>query len=488
VADPPRFASEARPPSPLSFLSLFPFLFSVPVFAQTHQIHPQQTWYGIAREYNLSVEALQEANPNVSALQPGDVLRLPQAVTLPEMVLNIPFDSVPEDFEPATKPELTCADTLKILAILPFQFDADTLPTGGDDPRVIRLREIAMEIYYGARWGAEELRAAGLDVSLRVVDAEPDSLGGIWTLEDIFWADVVMGPLRRQALDSAMGVTRLLAKPHWSLTRNVASQNAGSHVFIAEPDETAAARALGAAAARLHSGEEVTMLYTGLHDADLEAAFAQGFEAARDSADLPLQRVLVNPKFAEGVASRLDTGRTHVFAVPAGKASRAMIADLQYELLKADTVSARLFMNPEVRDFDFIDRRLMDSTKMVTPAADWLNWGDTLVWERVALYRDITGTDPSDYALLAHDVVVESANWCEKRVAVPGPLARRFEWESGGVDRPWRNTAWKVERYENGWWIDVNSSDVDSTDVDAAVVQPVDSAGQEVLPLWRPQR
>jgi hypothetical protein len=145
-------------------------------------------------------------------------------------------------------------------------------------------------------------------------------------------------------------------------------------------------------------------------------------------------------------------------------------------------------MNPEVRDFDFIDRRLMDSTKMVTPAADWLNWGDTLVWGRVALYREITGTDPSDYALLAHDVVVESANWCEKRVAVPGPLARRFEWESGGVDRPWRNTAWKVERYENGWWIDVNSSDVDSTDVDAAVVQPVDSAGQEVLPLWRPQR
>lgn len=426
----------------------------------THLVLPKQTWYGIARQHNVSVDELQALNPGVVAngLQPGDTLRLPQPATLPDIPPLVAFEpATPTDTIPAQRPVLTAADTLKILAILPFQFDADTLEGGIEDPRVLRLRQIALEFYQGMRWAAVELSESGMDVALRVVDSEPDSLGQIWSLADVLWADVVLGPLRRQALDSALDVTALLGKPHWSLTSKAASVvDKGSHVFVSEPDPASAARLLGERAAQIHKGEVVTMLYTGLVDSELEMAFAQGFSAARDTGDIPLQRHLVTPRFAEGVSGLLDTTRTHIFAIPSGKSTRAMVAHLQTELLKADSINALLWMHPDAKDYDFLERRLMDHAQLITPVAERLNWADSVVIEQLKVYRKWTGTDPSSYALLAHDAVLESASWCSDFFEpLPTPVAQSFRWFSAGFDKGWLNGAWEIERYKEGWWVPV---------------------------------
>lgn len=423
----------------------------------THLVLPKQTWYGIARQHNVSVDELQALNPGVVAngLQPGDTLRLPQPATLPDIPPLVAFEpATPADTIPAQRPVLTSADTLKILAILPFQFDADTLEGGIEDPRVLRLRQIALEFYQGMRWAAVELSESGMDVALRVVDAAPDSTGQIWSLADVLWSDVVLGPLRRQALDSAMDVTALLGKPHWALTAGSdAILSKGTHVHVAEPAAEAAAAKLGEAAARLHPGEEVTMLANGLYDADLEDAFAHGFAAARDSGDIPLAKLTVTSRFADGVADMLDTTRTHILAVPAGKSCRAMVAHLQNELLKADSIQTRLFIHPDAREYDFLERRLMDHVHLVMPASDLMDWSDSTTMERLRPYRALTGSDPSTYALLAHDAVLESAAWCaDFPFPLPPPIARRFDWVNKGPGQGWVNEAWRMERYSQGWW------------------------------------
>jgi LysM repeat protein len=435
-----------------------------PASGQTahHLVLPKQTWYGIARQHNVSVDALQSLNPDVVAngLQPGDSLRLPQPATLPDIPALVAFEPAePLDTTPAARPVLTAADTLKILAILPFQFDADTIEGGIEDPRVVRLRQIALECYQGMRWAAHELSQSGMDVALRVVDAEPDSLGQIWSLADVLWADVVLGPLRRNALDSAMDVSALLGKPHWALISNGdALVSKGPHVHVAAPTESAAAALLGATAARLHPGEQVTMLANGIYDADLEEAFSQGFAAARDSGDVPLAKLKVTSRFAEGIAERLGTTQTHVLAVPAGKSCRAMVAHLQNELLKADSIQTRLFIHPDAREYDFLERRLMDHVRLVMPATDHVNWEDSLVYERLRPYRDLTATDPSNYALIAHDAVLESASWCDDfPYPVPAPLARQFDWAIAGPGMGWINEAWRMQRYNNGWWEDLDA-------------------------------
>lgn len=425
-----------------------------------HVVQPRETWYGIARMHNVAVESLQSLNPAVmsNGLQPGDILRLPQPATLPEIA---PVAQVTTalvlDTTPAVLPELTAADTLKVLAILPFQFDADTLMGGMEDPRVVRLRQIAFEFYAGMRWAAQDLAAAGMDVSLRVVDAAPDSLGQMWNLSDVLWSDVVLGPLRRNVLDSALDVTALVGKPHWLLTTGPEDAlDRGEHVFVAQPDESAAAHLLGRTAAELYGEQGVTLLFTGLKDFELEQAFIAGYQSAQDSLDLDLRQHQVTPRFAEGVAQMLDTTRTHIFAVPSGKSSRAMIAHLQNELLKADTISTRLLMHPDARDFEFLEPRLMEHTQLVVPSSETMDWTDSLKLDRLWTFREDMESDPSPYAFLAFDAVMESASWCSD---FPGPtlkpIARSFDWHSAGSGRGWTNRAWHVEQFRQGWWAEL---------------------------------
>jgi len=117
-----------------------------------------------------------------------------------------------------------------------------------------------------------------------------------------------------------------------------------------------------------------------------------------------------------------------------------------------------LFIHPDAREYDFLERRLMDHVHLVMPATDHVNWEDSLVYERLRPYRDLTATDPSNYALIAHDAVLESASWCDDfPYPVPAPLARQFDWAIAGPGMGWINEAWRMQRYNDGWWEDLDA-------------------------------
>lgn len=45
----------------------------------THTVAPQETFFGIARQYSITIAALRAANPTIEALQPGQVLIIPSS-------------------------------------------------------------------------------------------------------------------------------------------------------------------------------------------------------------------------------------------------------------------------------------------------------------------------------------------------------------------------------------------------------------------------
>lgn len=57
---------------------------------KTHTVQAQETIYGISQQYDISQEALKQANPflNERSLQIGDVLQIPGQQALPEQVIN----------------------------------------------------------------------------------------------------------------------------------------------------------------------------------------------------------------------------------------------------------------------------------------------------------------------------------------------------------------------------------------------------------------
>lgn len=425
-----------------------------------HTVVMGETLYGIARQYDVTVESIESANPALSAgLQPGDVLRIP-ADGMGEAVPRLTESSSWQRRQPPS----TCQndeEAFRVLALMPFQFDADTL-TGGDYPvKVIRLREVAMEMYQGMLWAAQELVFNGIPVILDVRDSEPDSLGRhAWNEQSVDSSNVVMGPLRRTVLDSALAITSAAGKPHWILTPQPASLLAShEQALLFEPIASAALEKLGAEVANNHPKDRILVLELAVEAQQEQEAFLRGFREARTSQGLAAEAGLVHfevsTRFATGAISKIRELKPACVVVPSGSVSRAMVSNFQTELQLADEVETRIYLHPGAADYQFLERKFFDRFRVSFPTQSWMNWSDSLATNRVRSYRDDLKVEPGPYAQIAYEAVLESARWCDAWAPlVPPPLFDRFDWSATGLETGFVNRAWRIQQHCHGEWID----------------------------------
>jgi hypothetical protein len=359
------------------------------------------------------------------------------------------------------RPKFACDgnDTLRILAILPFCTGVDSLPAGGFPPKVERMRVVAQELYAGAEWAAAEWAASGRPVVLHAVDSEAPG-GKPWSREDMRRADVVLGPLQRSAMDSALQVSEGLGKPHWMLTPQPRTAVAAArNALLGEPSREDALEAMGREVALRHAGDRIWLLRVGGDEAAAEAAFLRGFRAAglaAATAGAPrakLDTIRVTNRFATGVTDRLASGVSHVLVIPAGSATRAMVAHLQTALRLVRDRDVRIYISPDAEGYEFLERGFLERTRLTLPMKDWMDWEDAAVWERVRWYREHTGTEPTAFAFAAHDAVLETAGWClPNGETAPGPISRRFEWEATGPETGYVNRGWHMVTFCGLGW------------------------------------
>ena len=211
-------------------------------------------------------------------------------------------------------------DTLRALLMLPFMLEADTVDGGGYSAKTNRLREIALEFMHGAQWAAQSLSDSGYTVALRVVDTEPDTLGvHLWGMDDLQWADVVLGPLRKSPLDSVNTLLQNSEVPQWVLDATKSGRVGEASARVQHGAQSLTGHGgLGALAAQQHAGDTVMMLETRGVDAGLEQAFRRGFLGAATDSTV-LQSVPANAQFAEGLIAELDTSKVNPIAIPRWK-------------------------------------------------------------------------------------------------------------------------------------------------------------------------
>lgn len=424
--------------------------------AQMHTVEAGQTLYSISKLHGISVEDLEAWNPSAAAgLSIGDQLVVgpgeeavlaeatPASLGAPEEILG-------------ELPRLR-QDTLRTLLMLPFLLEADTVEGGGYSAKTNRLREISLEFLHGAQWAAQLLSDSGYTVSLRVVDTEPDSLGvHLWTEGDLEWADVVLGPLRKAPLDSVNGLLRHSMVPQWVLTPQDPSvwekhPLAFSMGAVHEPGM----QALGALAAQQHDGDTVMMLETRGVDAALERAFREGFlAAATDSTHL--QSVPANSQFADGLIAELDTSKVNPIALPAGKSAQSLYAYVQTELQLADSFPVHVYANSESREFEFLERRYLNRAHYTVPLHAQTKWNDEQVAGQIASFREAYATDPSMYALIAFDAVIESARWQGLPWPLPSQAHYQLDWQWDATRKRHINTYWSLETMHDGAWVPVD--------------------------------
>ena len=416
--------------------------------AEVHTVEAGQTLYAIANLYGLEVAQLEEWNPSASqGLSIGDVLVVGAA---PESAnpasLGAPVDAS------QSLPVLR-QDTLRALLMLPFMLEADTVEGGGYSAKTNRLREISLEFMHGAQWAAQLLSDSGYTVALRVVDTEPDTLGVyLWGMDDLQWADVVLGPLRKAPLDSVNTSLQNSEVPQWVLTpQNPAVWEKHPLAFSMEPNPSPGMEALGALAAQQHVGDTVMMLETRGEDAGLEQAFRRGFLGAATESTV-LQSVPANAQFAEGLIAELDTSKVNPIAIPVGKSAQSLYAYVQTELQLADSFPVHVYGHPDSRSFEFLERRYLDRADYTVPVSVGTLWNDSTVAGQIEQFRAAHATDPSIYGFIAFDAMVESARWQGLPWPLPAQAHFKLDWQWDEVRARFVNEHWSLETFVNGGW------------------------------------
>ena len=428
----------------------------------THEVVAGETWYGIARQYEITDTELKDANGHiVETLDIGDRLQVPTIVPADTtQVVSSEVDSGMEITRGRRLPVLS-SDTLRVLAMLPFMLEVDTVMGGEFDAKTTRLREVSLDFFHGMEWASELLQDSGYAVQLRVVDTEPDTLGTYaWSESDLIWSDVILGPLRSSRMDS---INRVLSQtlpqtPQWVLTSLKPafwSHHAAS--FSLRSDERDGMYKLGSLVARNHPMDTILFLETRGKDVDLETAFKAGYSSIRGSLE-GLEFLAANNRFAEGITAKMDTAKLNVVAIPSGKYSQSMYAYVQTELQLADSFPVRVYAHPATAELEFLERDFMTRSNWTIPVSNRIDWSDPQVQQQTLRFREMYGTDPTAYSILAFDALVETAKWMgqDKRAAPvgasPTPIEHGVQWTWDEPAARFVNSNWHMRMFSDGDW------------------------------------
>ena len=412
-----------------------------------HVVAVGETWYGISKRYGITDAELQMANGHMqSVLGIGDVLLVPTVAEGDSLAEHVSFESSP----------VLRSDTLRVLAMLPFMLEVDTVVGGEYDARTTRLREVSLDFFHGMEWAAQLLQDSGYAVQLRVVDTEPDTLGiHSWSEADLNWSDVVLGPLRSAKMDSVNQLLSQTKTPQWLLTPlKPAVWSHHNRVFSLRSDERDGMRKLGALVARTHPMDTVLLLETRGKDAALESAFKEGFFDVRGSLD-GLESLPTNNRFAEGITASMDTSKLNVVAIPAGKSAQSMIAYVQTELQLADSFPIRIYANSMTAELDFMERDFMTRASWTVPISNFIDWTDERVQRQTLRFRELYGSDPGPYSIVAFDALVECSKWMEameQERALLAPMQYSVQWKWDDSAAQLVNSNWHIRRFSNGDW------------------------------------
>lgn len=371
------------------------------------------------------------------------------------------------------------SSAIRVSAILPFCTQL-TFDSAAPPPRKeLRMREIAMENMNGLTWAAHRINAAGYSVELSFFDEVPDTLGvPHWTVDSIMGSDYVFGPLQQSQLSRNLRNIERTGAEHIILTRvnpNVLRTSESRRSVL--PSSNHSVDLIVNDLIEKHIDDNILFLMAGGADTELENQFLEQFFA--DSLllgdSLSFDTVQGTKNSVGSLAEKIEFYERNVIVALGSRRSRSMISNLQMAVQVNDSTEIYVYGNADVKGLGFIDIPFLERTRTTIPVSGEVNWTDSTSAEAIKLYRTLYNTDPTEYAIRAHDSFIDAfirrveatpmdsailatdslATWDFSML--PQPVCDRINWvqleEQGGFV----NSTWELETFHSGTWCDTDT-------------------------------
>lgn len=364
-----------------------------------HTVRKGETLYSISKQYAVTVEAVQQANPAVTEnLKEGQVLNIPTRA-LPNDHSGLPE---PPGTQPTERPDAPISiigggkkSQYQISIMLPFYLDA---PDSTLSDRERLFRDASVHLYRGIQLAADSLEKKGFAARFVVNDVIDSKASIKHATEDVRnqSSDLIIGPAYKE------GITEM----------TTLSNKTGAHIVVpfpltnkallnsqniskACPSSATVWEFMGRFIAGRHAKDNVILVHSSdIEDARQVQVFSQAFlNTKKDSVKLA--------KTTAAISGLLSASQQNIVVVPT---SDRKLVTAVFDHLK--NTNAIVYGTDEWETLDAITAEQRNKYHVRFPKTIYLDYGNETDQEWIEAFRKRFKTEPSTFAVLGYDLML----------------------------------------------------------------------------------
>jgi LysM repeat protein len=442
--------------------------------SRVHKVEKGETWYGIAKKYNVTVEQLKSLNlDKKDNLQPGDELRLPSLAFHKETTPQVKGNSVvvPENGSNGQKTSfwknsdsLVKKDKYHVAILLPFNLSQ----ISEVEPEKIKngFREfpgrskISIEFYRGVLLALDSLTKMGLKTEVSFYDTGSDSTSAGSFLKVAPWKtfDLIIGPFYLTTFQQVAKIAQENKIPLVSPTlQNNKILLGNPWVIKTEASYYTQSEQLGYHVGQKYKGENILLVNPANPK---EATFVSAFR--KKANEVLLAAGADSVKTVQGLGGAMSgmvKGKRNVVVFPSN--SQSAVTDFigklyKYNLDRKDSII--LVGLNSWAGFDNIDPEYLSQLNVIWPSNYFVNYSDSLNRRIISAYREKYNTEPSEFFYKGFDLSLFFISGLHARgnhflQGLPenhgSGIGNRFKFESTGPDSGLENTGVHILYFRN---------------------------------------
>ncbi len=383
---------------------------------RVHTVEKGQTLYSISRQYNLSVEALKQANPE-----------MPEALSLGQN-LNIPVEQLikPEEVIYTSAKIENLKDTnvidpgkINVVLLLPLYLDENKNSyrdsAGGSSHEAVYAKSLnGLEFYEGAILAVDSLSKRGIKATVYTYDVPDDAtLTSLLTTTILKNADIIIGPFHGKRFEMVANFAKenkIVCVSPVLKKSDIAQDN--PYVNKVLPSEEIQIRELGDYIGRWNCKKNIIVMYSGNEDSLLIEKLKQGIISRCDSAQIHFLNT--KGRGVRLVDSLIQPGVENIVMAFSHDESYVSRLVLLLEKKNAKQRVVSLFGLDEWQDFENIEVEYFQNLNLHLPVDLFVDYSKPEVKSFLLKFRDKYLAEPGKYGYLGYDVMLYYVHMIQK--------------------------------------------------------------------------
>lgn len=381
-----------------------------------YTVPPRQTLYAISKEYNTTIAAIMDANPELAeGLKVGSTIRVPVPKMLGEKhVGKVEMVGLPEIIKERVKETLEVEETHeggRIALLLPLYLDEnDTVMARKleEEPELIYERsEIGLAFYEGFLMALDSLNDLGYQVETTVFDTENRP----WKVQQLVKSgklkgfDLIIGPLYGKVFTEVADFAHKNCVPLVTPTLKGNSIVEGNdYVLKLIPSEQAMVSAMGKYIALSDSTENIILHYGAETELELVRQFRSGM-ARNAGKTAPFREMNIYRSGSDSLRNALSlTGRSNLVFLSENEVRLASLMRNMSNWLEDAYVVG--FAPYSWQGFKNIEMDYFDKFRIHTPTPFHIDYENLDVQHFVKAFRERYKAEPSTFAFRGYDIAM----------------------------------------------------------------------------------